>query len=208
MLFIQTQFQFLSHTGQLMWYSKIIALCSKVNTKHNWSVGNWRFSPYRAVNTLRLGYKNQWTLYREINADCCEVNTKHTTGAWAKKIIALKGSIHTAQKTHFVSVIKTSQLMLHRKIIAVCSEIHTEHINTLCGQNEQPAIVTTGANFSAVTEHVTKPSNSNSQFSVVSVATSQGLDITGFESRQGNEFCLFCKSLCLLYGPPSLPFIG
>jgi hypothetical protein len=25
--------------------------------------------------------------------------------------------------------------MLHRKIIAVCSQIHTKHINTLCGQN-------------------------------------------------------------------------
>ena len=25
--------------------------------------------------------------------------------------------------------------MLYRKIISVCSEIHTEHINTLCGQN-------------------------------------------------------------------------
>jgi hypothetical protein len=25
--------------------------------------------------------------------------------------------------------------MLHGEIIAVCSEIHTEHINTLCGQN-------------------------------------------------------------------------
>ena len=25
--------------------------------------------------------------------------------------------------------------MLHREIIAVCSEIHTKHINTLCGQN-------------------------------------------------------------------------
>ena len=24
--------------------------------------------------------------------------------------------------------------MLYREIIAVCSEIHTEHINTLCGQ--------------------------------------------------------------------------
>jgi len=26
--------------------------------------------------------------------------------------------------------------MLYRKIIAVCSEIHTKHTNTLCGQNE------------------------------------------------------------------------
>jgi len=25
--------------------------------------------------------------------------------------------------------------MLYREIIAVCSEIHTEHITTLCGQN-------------------------------------------------------------------------
>jgi hypothetical protein len=28
----------------------------------------------------------------------------------------------------------TSQLMLYREIIAVCSEIHTKHINTVCGQ--------------------------------------------------------------------------
>ena len=25
--------------------------------------------------------------------------------------------------------------MLYREIMAVCSEIHTKHINTLCGQN-------------------------------------------------------------------------
>jgi len=30
---------------------------------------------------------------------------------------------------------KTSQLMLYIEIIAVSSEIHTIHINTLCGQN-------------------------------------------------------------------------
>jgi len=46
----------------------------------------YRPSPYRAVNTLRFGYK-------------------------------------------------TSQLMLYREIIAVCSEINTKHINTVCGQN-------------------------------------------------------------------------
>jgi len=34
-----------------------------------------------------------------------------------------------------ISVIKTSQLMLYREIIAVCSQIHTKHINALCGQN-------------------------------------------------------------------------
>jgi len=36
-----------------------------------------------------------------------------------------------------MSVIKTSQLTLYREIIAVCSEIHIKHTNTLCGQNEE-----------------------------------------------------------------------
>ena len=34
---------------------------------------------------------------------------------------------------HCDSVIQTSQLMLYREIIAVCSQIHTKHINTVCG---------------------------------------------------------------------------
>jgi hypothetical protein len=34
-----------------------------------------------------------------------------------------------------MSIIKASQFMLYRGIIAVCSETHTKHINTLCGQN-------------------------------------------------------------------------
>jgi len=44
--------------------------------------------------------------------------------------------------------------MLYREIIAVCSEIHTKHINTLCEQNVEfvnvkPVvhIVTTGLNY-------------------------------------------------------------
>jgi len=35
----------------------------------------------------------------------------------------------------YISVIKTGQLMLYREIIAVCSQTHTKHINTLRGQN-------------------------------------------------------------------------
>ena len=45
--------------------------------------------------------------------------------------------------------------MLYREIIAVCSEIHTKHINTLCGQNVEllnvklvVCIVTTGSTYS------------------------------------------------------------
>ena len=50
-----------------------------------------------------------------------------------------------------MSFIKTSQLMMYREIIALCSQIHTKRINTLCGQNVEYVnvklvvhIVTTG----------------------------------------------------------------
>jgi hypothetical protein len=36
---------------------------------------------------------------------------------------------------HCGCVIKSSQLILYREIMSVCSEINTKHINTLCGQN-------------------------------------------------------------------------
>jgi hypothetical protein len=52
-------------------------------------------------------------------------------------------------------VTETSQLMLYREIIAVCSQIQTKHINTLCGQNvgllnviPVVHIVTTGGTYS------------------------------------------------------------
>jgi hypothetical protein len=39
-----------------MLYSEIIAVCSQIHTKH---INNCVGRTYRAVNTLRLGYKNQ-----------------------------------------------------------------------------------------------------------------------------------------------------
>ena len=42
---------------------------------------------------------------------------------------------HTACLALTVWVIKTNQSMLCSEIFAVCSQIHTKHINTLCGQN-------------------------------------------------------------------------
>jgi len=44
-------------------------------------------------------------------------------------------SARTAQQTVSVSSIKTSHLVLYKEIISVCSEVHTKHINTPCGQN-------------------------------------------------------------------------
>ena len=36
---------------------------------------------------------------------------------------------------HSASVTKTDKLMLYREIIAVCSEMHTKHINALCAEH-------------------------------------------------------------------------
>jgi hypothetical protein len=38
--------------------------------------------------------------------------------------------------------------MLYREIIAVCSEIHTKHTNTLCGQNVEFVNVKPGGTYS------------------------------------------------------------
>jgi len=44
---------------------------------------------------------------------------------------------------HSASVIKTDKL-----IIAVCSEIHAKHMNTLCGQNTEFVNVKAGGTYS------------------------------------------------------------
>ena len=39
--------------------------------------------------------------------------------------------------------------MLYKEIIAVCSQIHTKHINTVCGQNEEFLNVKPGGIYSS-----------------------------------------------------------
>jgi hypothetical protein len=46
------------------------------------------------------------------------------------RLSQVKLKIHSVPRSkHSVSVIKTSQLILYREVIAVCSQIHTKHIN-------------------------------------------------------------------------------
>jgi hypothetical protein len=45
--------------------------------------------------------------------------------------------VRTSQETHSVSTTKTNRLMLFRETVAVYCENHTEHTNTLCGQNAE-----------------------------------------------------------------------
>ena len=44
--------------------------------------------------------------------------------------------------THCLSY--KNQLVLYREVIAVCCEIHTKHINTLCWQNVEFYIIQAG----------------------------------------------------------------
>jgi hypothetical protein len=50
-----------------------------------------------------------------------------------------KISARTTQETHYVSATKPNWLMLFGETVAVCCENHTEHTNTLCGQETQSA---------------------------------------------------------------------
>jgi len=47
--------------------------------------------------------------------------------------------------------------MLYRKIIAVCSEIHIKHLNTLCGQNVEFLNVKLGVHIAATGLQRVKP---------------------------------------------------
>jgi len=77
-------------------------------------------------------------LYREIIAVCSQIHTKHINAVCKQKV----GLLNFKLMVHIVTTglrglnlcYESSQLM-YREIIAVCSQIHTKHINALRGQN-------------------------------------------------------------------------
>jgi hypothetical protein len=78
--------------------------------------------------------------------------------------------------------------MLYRETIAVCSEIHTKHIHTLCGQNVEFANVKPGGTYS----------NSwalEGYYSTVIYSLCQLPQNTGSEMQQRNYFhaCLYFR---------------
>src|SRR5215468_7439803 len=92
-------------------------------------------------------------LNREIIAVCSEILTKHINTLCGQNVELLNVKRGGTYSDHCaiegeISVIKTSQLMLYWEIIAVCSEILTKHINTLCGQNVELLNVKRGGTYS------------------------------------------------------------
>jgi translation initiation factor IF-1 len=82
-------------------------------------------------------------LFRETVAVYCENHTEHTNTLcgqnaefWCVKV----GGTYSDQsvrhmETHYVSTTKPNRLMLFGETVTVYCENHTEHTDTLCGQN-------------------------------------------------------------------------
>jgi len=82
-------------------------------------------------------------LYREIIAVCSQIHTKYINTLYVQNVELYIKTQSVPRSKHTPSLLqKTSQLMLYRDIIAVCSKIHKKHINTLCGQNVELYIKT------------------------------------------------------------------
>src|SRR5215470_14231415 len=109
----------------------------------------------RSKHSVSVIKTSQLMLYREIFAVCSEIHTKHINtlcGQNVEFVNVKPGGLYiniqsVPRSKHSVWVIKSSQLMLYREIIAVCSEIHTKHINTLCEQNVELLNVKRGGSY-------------------------------------------------------------
>jgi hypothetical protein len=100
----------------------------------------YKFSSYLTGNTLCLRYRDQPVNAVWGNSRCLlwESYGTHKSTVWAEsRNFIYKHWVRTSQETHYVSATKPSRLMLFGEIIAVYCENHTEHTNTLCGQNAE-----------------------------------------------------------------------
>jgi hypothetical protein len=126
-------------------------------------------------------------LYREIIAFCSQIHTKHINTLCGQNVELLTATPGGTYNDHLKGLnlgYKTSQLMLYREMIAVCSQIHTKHINTLCGQNVELLNVKPGLHI--VTKRflsVTNLNCSNTRHSVCGTKGLAGFEPTGQRSQ-------------------------
>jgi len=108
------------------------------------------FSSYRAENTFSLGYKTHQSMMSFIHCAVCRTTAPqplpkpvlHTVRSSASSsnfqypLLSLRSS---SSCLRLLPRLPTACIlpMLYREIIAVCSQIHTKHLNTLCGQNAE-----------------------------------------------------------------------
>jgi hypothetical protein len=92
-------------------------------------------SNYYEVHSSYCSVTQQRTVYQE----CIFTGTYLPTRCLAMgvRVTVHENAIGTSQETHYFSATETNRLMLFRETVAVYCESHTEHINTLCGQNAE-----------------------------------------------------------------------
>jgi translation initiation factor IF-1 len=112
----------------------------------------WYVNPVRTsqeTHHLTATKPNQLMLFGETVAVYCENHTEHTdTLCGQNEDFWYVNPVRTSQETHHVTATKPNQLMLFGETVAVYCENHTEHTNTLCGQN---------AEFVPHRKHITSP---------------------------------------------------
>jgi hypothetical protein len=87
----------------------------------------WKSYPHHLVTTPTELLRRNHPLLSPI----CELDTSSI------KVCTLNPSVTSTALHDQEHGGKILQLMLYKEIIAVCSQIHTKHINTLCGLNEE-----------------------------------------------------------------------
>jgi len=100
----------------------------KINTEHWWNDTDRRKPKYSDRNLSQCQ-----SVHYESNTNWPGIDPRLLKTKFFPVLFLNIQSVPRSK--HSVSVIIPSQLMLCRDIIAVCSQIHTKHINTLCGQN-------------------------------------------------------------------------
>jgi hypothetical protein len=70
-------------------------------------------------------------------ARSCDKVSEQVKSLESLETIRIINPVRTSQETHYVSITRPNRLMLFRETVAVYCENHTEHTDTLCGQNAE-----------------------------------------------------------------------
>jgi hypothetical protein len=120
-----------------------LSICSRIEENHGKPWSSW---PVAGPSGCKLT-SSQQPGFKKANPNVCA----YLCSCWrcgqnaeTLYIFLYKNSVRTSQETYYVSTTKPNRLMLFREIIAVYCGNHTEHINTLCGQNADFSSYLTG----------------------------------------------------------------
>jgi hypothetical protein len=111
---------------------------------------NPNVSPYLAVVLFEKNYMSVLCHSGVSAMRLLLVTNWGTTVIWTVS----EASVCTSQETHYVSAAEPNRLMLFGETVAVYCENHTEHINTLCGQNARDFVYKNSVRTSQETHYV------------------------------------------------------